>query len=96
MNNNIPHYPSRQSNIELLRCFAMVCIIVYHMLCLTIVPLAPDVMLFKAVQIPLHIGVPLFFLISGYFGIRFSLRGLVRYISKVYLYFVPLAVIVLY
>ena len=96
MNNNIPHYPSRQSNIELLRCFAMVCIIVYHMLCLTIVPLAPDVMLFKAVQIPLHIGVPLFFLISGYFGIRFSLRGLVRYISKVYLYFVPLAVIVAY
>lgn len=96
MNNNIPHCSSRQSNIELLRCFAMVCIIVYHMLCLTIVPLAPDVMLFKAMQIPLHIGVPLFFLISGYFGIRFSLRGLVRYISKVYLYFVPLAVIVAY
>lgn len=87
---------NRQSNIELLRCFAMVCITVYHMLCLTIVPLAPDVKFFKAIQIPLHIGVPLFFLISGYFGIRFSLRGLLRYASKVYLYFVPLAVIMAY
>ena len=87
---------NRQSNIELLRCFAMVCIIVYHMLCLTIVPLAPDVKFFKAIQIPLHIGVPLFFLISGYFGIRFSLRGLVRYASKVYLYLVPLTVFMAY
>lgn len=50
---------TRQSNIELLRIFAMVCIIVYHMLCFTIVPMAYDVMLFKAMQIPLHIGVPL-------------------------------------
>lgn len=60
---------TRQSNIKLLRIFAMVCIIVYHILCFTIAPMAPDVMLFKAMQIPLHIGVPLFFLISGYFGI---------------------------
>lgn len=87
---------NRQSNIELLRCFSMICIIVYHMLCLMIVPLAPEVKFFKAIQIPLHIGVPLFFLISGYFGIKFSLRGLVRYASKVYLYFVPLAVFMAY
>lgn len=87
---------TRQSNIELLRIFAMVCIIVYHMLCFTIVPMAHDVMLFKAMQIPLHIGVPLFFLISGYFGIRFSLKGLMRYVSKVYFYLVPLTVIVAY
>ena len=52
------------------------------MLCFTIAPMAPDVMLFKAMQIPLHIGVPLFFLISGYFGIRFSLKGLMRYVIK--------------
>lgn len=74
----------------------MVCIIVYHMLCFTIAPMAPDVMLFKAMQIPLHIGVPLFFLISGYLGIRFSLKGLMRYVSKVYFYLVPLTVIVAY
>lgn len=87
---------TRQSNIELLRLFAMVCIIVYHMLCFTIVPLAPDIKLFKAMQIPLHIGVPLFFLISGYFGIRISLKGLMRYLSKVYLYLVPVTVLVAY
>lgn len=66
------------------------------MLCFTIAPMAPDVMLFKAMQIPLHIGVPLFFLISGYLGIRFSLKGLMRYVSKVYFYLVPLTVIVAY
>ena len=86
----------RQSGIELMRCFAMVCIIVYHMLCLTIAPLVPDVLFYKAIQIPLHIGVPLFFLISGYFGIKFSLRGLMRYSSKVYFYFIPLTVIPAY
>ena len=73
-------YKTRQSNIELLRLFAMVCIIVYHMLCFTIVPLAPDIKLFKAMQIPLHIGVPLFFLISGYFVIRNYLKGFIRYL----------------
>lgn len=35
----------------------------------------------------------LFVLISGYFGIRFSLKGLMRLCSKGYFYFVPLAVI---
>lgn len=76
-----------------MRCFAMLCIIVYHMLCLTIEPMATNVMAYRAMQIPLHIGVPLFFMISGYFNIQFSLRGLMRYCSKVWIYFIPLTVI---
>ena len=68
----------RQSNIELLRCFAMLCIIVYHLLIFVVSPLHYGESLYQALQIPLHIGVPLFVLISGYFGIRFSLRGLMR------------------
>ncbi len=79
----------RQSNIELLRCFAMLCIIVYHMLVSPMSSLFPNVQLYKAIQMPLHIGVPLFVLISGYFGIRFSLRGLMRFLAKVYVYLMP-------
>lgn len=79
----------RQSNIELLRCFAMLCIIVYHLLIFVVSPLHHGESLYQALQIPLHIGVPLFVLISGYFGIRFSLRGLMRLCCKGYVYLVP-------
>ena len=84
---------TRQSNIELLRCFAMLCIIVYHLCLFALGGVPTGTRLYQALQIPLHIGVPLFVLISGYFGIRFSLLGLMRLCSKGYVYFVPLAVI---
>ena len=83
----------RQSNIELLRCFAMLCIVVYHLCLFALVGVSTGTKLYQALQIPLHIGVPLFVLISGYFGIRFSLKGLMRLCSKGYFYFVPFAVI---
>lgn len=83
----------RQSNIELLRCFAMLCIIVYHLCLFALGGVPTSTKLYQALQIPLHIGVPLFVLISGYFGIRFSLKGLMRLCSKGYFYFVPFAVI---
>lgn len=83
----------RQSNIELLRCFAMFCIIVYHLLIFVVSPLHPGESLYQALQLPLHIGVPLFVIISGYFGIRFSLRGLMRLCAKGYVYLVPLLAI---
>ncbi len=83
----------RQSNIELLRCFAMLCIIVYHLLLFALGGVHTDTKLYQAMQIPLHIGVPIFVLISGYFGIHFSLRGLMRLCSKGYFYFIPLNLI---
>lgn len=82
----------RQGNMELLRCFAMLCIIVYHLL-LFALGNNTGTKLYQALQIPLHIGVPLFVLISGYFGIHFSLRGLMRLCSKAYIYFIPLGLI---
>ena len=72
----------RQSNIELLRCFAMLCIIVYHLCLFALGGVSTGTKLYQALQIPLHIGVPLFVLISGYFGIRFSLKGLMRLCSN--------------
>ena len=83
----------RQSNIELLRCFAMLCIIVYHLLIFVVSPLHHGELFYQALQLPLHIGVPLFVMISGYFGIRFSLRGLMRLCAKGYVYLVPLLLI---
>lgn len=84
---------TRQSNIELLRCIAMLFIIVYHLCLFALGGIQTGTNLYQAIQIPLHIGVPLFVLISGYFGIRFSLSSLMRLCSKGYMYFVPLAVI---
>lgn len=83
----------RQSNIELLRCFAIFSVIIYHILMFALHPNHPETSLYQALQIPLHIGVPLFVMISGYFGIRFSLRGLMRLCSKGYGYIVPLTLV---
>ena len=71
----------------------MLCIILYHMLCFVVTPMMPDNAFYKAMWMPLHIGVPLFVLISGYFGIKFSLRGLMRFCSKVYVYLVPASIV---
>ena len=63
------------------------------MLCFVVTPMMPDNTFYKAMWMPLHIGVPLFVLISGYFGIRFSLRGLMRFCSRVYVYLVPVSIV---
>ncbi len=48
-----------------------------------------------ALTIPLHIGVPIFVLISGYFGIRFSNRGFSHFLSQVAFYSILLVCIAL-
>lgn len=57
-----------------------------------IVPNNADIDVYRAMMIPLHIGVPLFVMISGYFGIKWSFRGLARLLSKAYILFAPLAI----
>lgn len=42
--------------------------------------------IYKTLQIPLHIGVPCFVMISGYFGIHFSFKGLFRLLGMAYTY----------
>lgn len=79
----------RQSNIELLRVFSMFFIIVYHVFMSSLALNHPDIPFYKAIQIPMHIGVPLFVMISGYFGIRFSLAGLAKLLSRTYIYRLP-------
>lgn len=83
--NLIPNKTVRQSNMELLRIISMLCIIVYHLLLFGLEPASGNT-LYKALQIPFHIGVPIFVMISGYFGIRFSFKGLFRLMGMAYVY----------
>lgn len=81
----------RESNFELLRLVAMFFIVIYHMFLFFISLIDPNP-LYVAIQMPLHIGVPLFVMISGYFGIRFSPKGLFKLLAKTFVLAVPLMV----
>lgn len=75
----------RESTFELIRLIAMFMIVLYHIYFLTITPIY-DSSFNRAIWIPLHIGVPLFVLISGYFGIRVSGRGLAKLLGQMLVY----------
>lgn len=68
----------RQSNMELLRIVAMFMIIVYHTVYYVFYEYRGDSPVFASMMTVLHIGVPLFVLISGYFGIKPTLKGFLR------------------
>ncbi|RYG01312.1 MAG: acyltransferase [Chitinophagaceae bacterium] len=73
----------RESNIELLRLTSMLIIVVYHFFINAIIPAAPELdYITKPLIAVLHIGVICFVLISGYWGIKFSLKGF----TKVFIY----------
>lgn len=77
----------RESSFELLRLIAQYMIVIYHILLFWFVLEGPNPQpIFKALWIPLHIGVILYVLISGYFGIRFSIKGIIRIVSQLLIY----------
>ena len=82
----------RDSNFELLRIVAMFCIIFYHLLSYFITPVTNDAV-YKALEIPFHCGVLLFVLISGYYGIKTSLRGVIKLILPILFFYVPIELI---
>lgn len=78
---------NRESSFELLRIIAQYMIVAYHILLFWFVLEGPNPQaIYKALWVPLHIGVPLFVMISGYFGIKLSLKGLARLIAPVLVY----------
>lgn len=79
----------RNSAIELVRLLAMFMIVYYHLILFFVEPIDTNP-IYKAIQIPLHIGVILFVLISGYFGIRPSFRGFFKILCIVSVYYLPL------
>jgi len=80
---------SRNSSLELVRLLAMFMIVFYHLILFFIEPIDSNP-IYKAVQIPIHIGVILFVLISGYFGIKPTFRGLFKLLCVVAVYYLPL------
>ena len=69
----------RDSNIELLRIVSMFIIVIYHFISHSIISNSQqyNFVLQPLISI-LHIGVICFVLISGYWGIKFSLKGFVK------------------
>lgn len=69
----------RQSNIELLRISSMLIILIYHFLIHSIKPNSPhlDHIITPLITV-MHIGVICFVLITGYWGISFSLKRFMK------------------
>lgn len=82
----------RDSSIELLRIIAMLMIVFYHFH-VHVLSVESDFVFFKAIQIPIHISVPLFVLISGYFGIHCSTIGFSKLLSQICFYSISLLLI---
>jgi len=73
----------RASNIELLRIFSMLFIVVYHFFIYSINSNNPNWNFITTPAISvLHIGVICFVLITGYFGINFSLKGFMKLVIQ--------------
>lgn len=83
---------NRDSAFELLRIVAQWMIVMYHLLYFHVYPATGDVF-YKAIQMPLHIGVILYLLTSGYFGIRPSIKKLFFLLVYVAIYTIPLLLI---
>lgn len=82
----------RESQFEFIRILAQFFIVLYHLFMLYVYP-ATGNPLHKAIWLPLHIGVPLFVLISGYFGIRTTAKGFIKLVGMVFVLYVPIEVI---
>lgn len=77
----------RESQFELQRLIAQFFIVFYHLfLCINALT---DNTFYKALEIPMHIGVILFVLLSGYFGIRPSSKGFIKLLCIITIYSLP-------
>ena len=83
----------RNSIFELIRIIAMLFIIHYHLFMIFVASHYPMESFYRGIQIPLHIGVILFVLISGYFGIKCTMKGLLKLVIMVAVYYLPIAVL---
>ena len=79
---------TRQSNFELLRLLAQFFIVLYHILLFFVYP-STNLLIYKALYLPLHIGVILFVLISGYFTIKPTSKGFIKLIAIFTIYSLP-------
>ena len=79
---------NRLSNFEALRLLSMFLIVFYHLL-IRFARVNPGFEELRVLWIPLHVGVVCFVLISGYFRIKPSSRGLLLLLSMLLVYSLP-------
>ena len=80
----------RESNFELLRIFAMFCIVLYHLMLESSNAFGYTDLALRPLWMPLHMGVPLFILISGYFHIKPSFKGFTKLLLPLFVFYVPI------
>lgn len=77
----------RSSNFELLRIVSMSFIVMYHFLCYIYITETHETeTIYRALWLPLHIGVICFVLISGYFHIRPTVKGAMKLLLPVLMF----------
>lgn len=79
----------RNSSFELLRILSQVFIVLYHICYIWQGKEYSGQAFFQAVSIPLHIGVVVFVLLSGYFTIKLKASGLVKLLGIFFVYCLP-------
>lgn len=89
-----PHRPQglvnqRNSSFELLRILSQVFIVLYHICYIWQGKEYSSQPFFQAVSIPLHIGIVVFVLLSGYFTIKLKMSGLVKLLGIFMVYCLP-------
>lgn len=81
--------PQRDSSYELLRILSQVFIVLYHLCYIWQGDPYRTTPFFQAVCLPLHIGVVIFVLLSGFFTIKASSKGLIKLLSIFIVYTLP-------
>ena len=79
----------RDSNFELMRLWAIFSVIMYHSISYYTIFYSPENEYGPILWLPFRTAVTLFVLVSGFYHIRFSVKGLVRLVVKVLVLFVP-------
>lgn len=83
---------NRDSNFELLRIAAQMMIIFYHLIYFSESQGIVAGQFYRFIQMPLHGGVLLFVLMSGYFNIRLSSKGVIRLLGTLAIYYIPISI----
>lgn len=76
---------ARKSNFELCRLVCMFCIVTHHLF-IHNSAVTGDIYYTRALSTLFTLGVPTFVMLSGYFGIKRSLRGFLHLVAQVFFY----------
>lgn len=82
---------TRESSYELLRLISQYMIVVGHILQVVVTPTS-DEPFYRAIMFPLHVAVPFYVMISGYWGIKASIKGVINLMKFVFVIYIPLLI----